>query len=403
MKIEQYQKGWQKEGFKNRCVKIRLDTHISDDLRQNLLSRINKISYFLWDEIQNGLDISGQRIKNNGKKENKYDLADEIYKKYKDKLDIDYSCWGRTIARPPIERYRAYFQRNSKQTKSFLPFRSDRAIRLGSGIFEFSKGKLFVKRPDEQIKDEISYEILGTMKKYEQYLSPDMGGNLKDNIFIVRAKVPFYWSYQPTTFLGIDINKRKDVFLVDSDSNIEPHSPELVEIISEIKKLNKEIKSKEIKTKQRKRRRLRWKKLHKKMDKLIQSYVFKLIKKTIKNNSCLCIDNITTGTTNGSYGQDKLIPSLIKECENRRIPHVVVPPGYSSRLCSCGTLLPIKARSKDKKDITCENCGTKDADINGAKNIAFFGSYIWQHGLQRFYDWRKGKVDLKKKLVELQT
>lgn len=393
-KVEQYQPGWKREGFKNRAVKIFIYDKIIDEIKESYIERFNKFSKIIYQELQDGLDISAAGIAG-------YALADELIKKYKTEINVNSSAWRETIARPVIERYRSYLNRNKEQITNILSFNENTAIRLGRNVISIKKDKLEIKKADETKRHIIDYKTFGTMRNYIPYIV-STGGNLKDNVFVARAKIPIHWKYLPNNFIGIDINKRKDVFCVDSNLEIYPRSLELEDIISQLKKLNKEINSREIKTKQRKRRRLRVQKLHRKMDKLIQSYVNKLIQKTVSTFSCLCIDSITTGAQNGSYGQDKLIPSLIKECENRRIPHVCVPPGYSSRLCSCGGLLPTKARSKDKKEISCPDCGTQDADINGAKNIALFGSYIWQHGLQRFYDWRKGKVDLKKKLVELQ-
>lgn len=102
----------------------------------------------------------------------------------------------------------------------------------------------------------------------------------------------------------------------------------------------------------------------------------------------VCIDDAATGACHGDYGQSHMISLLTTECENQCIPHVLVPPKYTSRYYApLNLIIDPKYRSKNKQTIEYNGL-TLDADELGAENVGLFGYKIWSEGWKSFELWR---------------
>jgi len=368
--------------IKNRAVKFRVNDAFTKEIIPFYKQQCNIISRLLYPRIINGeIDFT---------KQVKF-VEGPIIKELKEALPFG-SSWQRTLVRSVLERYRSFYKRN-RIIKRYYPssvilFKDDRAISLRSGVIKTNKNRteFRIKNPFTKKLQPFNMKVLGTMGNYVPYVSTEFGGNLKikDSIFIARASIPYEWTYIPEedSFIGTDVNKRHHVFLVavatkDGEKIVLPHNTQLVDIIEDIANINHEIgnrkRNNKIKSKKRIRRLVQREKLRSKMKYEIKEYISKVIEFTKEKKAILCIDKAHTGTTNGTYGQDEIINGLERECENQRIPFVVVPPSYSSELCNICSA--ITDRPVDEL-IICPNCGSIDADENGARNIANFGKLL---------------------------
>jgi transposase len=219
----------------------------------------------------------------------------------------------------------------------------------------------------------------------------EISGNLINNnnntyIFAARGKCPINWLYVPIASLGIDINKSPQNFVTLSNNIKIPHNELIIKQCKTINTLNRLLKDKSgstIKSKKRRHVRRAWKNVHRALLKSVSKIVNNIINDAIANKLLLCIDTANTGAKNGTYGQDKFISLLINGCENKGIPFVLVPTFFTSQRCSiCGQ------QGKRKGEAFTCICGAfLDADINAAKNIADFGTHIWNNGIVSFKEW----------------
>lgn len=376
--------------FKSRAVKFRVDDPFMDQICKFYKEQCNIISRILYPRIIEGKIDFTKQVKF---------VEGPIIQELKSILPFG-SAWQRTLVRSVLERYRSFNKRNKKVKKPYpktiILFKNDRAIRLQSGVINADKERknFNIKNPFTGKRQNLNMSVLGTMGSYLPYVSSEFGGNfmIKNNIFIARGKIPYSFSYEPeeNSFVGTDVNKRHNVFVVaistlDNEKIVLPHNEELTNIIEDIADINHEIgnrkRNNSISSKQRMRKLIQREKLRNKMKYEIKDYISKILDFTESKKAVLCIDKAHTGVTNGTYGQDQIIIGLERECENRRIPFVVVPPSYSSELCcKCSA---ITQRPIDELTI-CPNCGTIDADENGARNIANFGKEILEIGQFEF-------------------
>ena len=281
------------------------------------------------------------------------------------------------------------------------------------------------KKTYETTSTVVDYHIPSThFKKNNVFLkecvSKSFGGNLKPIVkngtvkwyeYQVGALYEFNWQYQPEKILAFDIGKRKADFLVFNTSliingitsDIIPASDELDKIITQLRNINRDIGNKNkqsddedtLSSKERKQHRLFWNKLqHREQQILLEQYAKPIIDYAVKNKCLLCIDDLTSGSANGEYGQ-KLARILSERCTQLQVPFVVVPTAHTSARCSkCGA---IHGQSSAQRKLwrpeidkfVCQNCSyTDQADRNAANNIAVFGYNIWTY--QEKADNKKG-------------
>jgi hypothetical protein len=257
-----------------------------------------------------------------------------------------------------------------------------------------------------------------------------LGGNLtyypktKSYCFVAAIDVIFKQKYKPRKYLGFDLNKTPEHWIVFSDKSIIPMPETIKNKVQSIEMVvdNLALKSKKVserththihketgevfnvqqrskkttvfrqdgsevnnvrevfpkhnRPKSRRSVRKAWKKLHQQLKSQVAIVAQEIIKKTEKSKSVLCIDSVKGGQQTGTYAQDYLIPELIKLCQNKGIPYYVIPCAYTSRTCNkCGH--QEKDNRKTTEDFECLKCGHKEiSHINAAENIRDAGEEL---------------------------
>ena len=225
------------------------------------------------------------------------------------------------------------------------------------------------------------------------------------NVIVASVEVPYQFSYRPQRFIGLDFNKANENWIYFSESihGVEKIDKNLLEGVliaeAELKKANKNAKVQssiqdridEDGTPIRTGKRSYWRKhvklVHKLHKRVIAAAPFpgketKLIDTLVsyvKDNSLgLAIDSVTTGKSNGSFGQDKLNELLQDACLEQGVPFMVVPTFYTSRRCtSCGCKNTPDCRDRKTNIFTCSECGySENADLAGAKNQAEYATCL---------------------------
>jgi len=245
-------------------------------------------------------------------------------------------------------------------------------------------------------------------------LVPKLHHNKLNNEFTLNVKilVPIVWSYTPQGSFGIDIGKDKETLVAYSSSidqiDIEKATEKMLNNRSQRQKLNQKIGArlykkglkngkrirnpKAVTTKERTSLRRGVQDTLKEHERLLEPIANKIIAYVVKNKLLLCIDNITTGVTNGEFGQ-ALGRILIRKCINQKIPYISIPSRYLSRRClKCGYVHP---DNRNKKKFVCTKCGYKShADINAAQNHKEVGWWLWNydeyvHLGRKGWNWKK--------------
>lgn len=225
------------------------------------------------------------------------------------------------------------------------------------------------------------------------------GGNLilSQHVFVACTSEIKTFSYEPIGSVGMDINKTAESFITFSEpingKSIFAKPQEIIKIEGEIKNLNKKLESrfrgkgqKILKTGERpfnhkvaRPLRNKVKKLHSIHTNLINSFLREVgIIDFIKDNKLLlCLDDVKCGQSHGTFGQDKINPFLIRECENKSIPFITPPTKDTSRRCGECNHINKKNRAT-QSNFQCVQCGHKDhADKNAAKNTARTGLFLY--------------------------
>ena len=298
----------------------------------------------------------------------------------------------RNVVMAVLSNYASYKRRprlNVKYQDRFpgspIKLKPNKSIRFDDGGVTDKDGKLFLPGLNGT-KISCSYYHPGTVSKNRKYISNfnSMGGTLffESGVwrFTAQFSKPVFYKYIPQYWVGSDFGAKKDNFvvLVDKNGNTIERLDKMVEIKEledKITKCNQTLNDR-TNTKGGKRRyfnKLR-KKLHKKHNRLIYKLVIVQIINKIQSLQCgLAIDDVATGDKKGTWGQDKLIPELIKQCENLGIPFFVTNPAYTSQTCPiCNYIFKSNRKGEVFK---CKNCGYfENADIVGARNNAITAS-----------------------------
>lgn len=236
-------------------------------------------------------------------------------------------------------------------------------------IYEF-KGKI----PENQVK---LLQFLTNKPNVDCNIFFTKNGNLT---IVIKVEEEYELAYEPINTLGIDFNKRPDVFVTMSDGSIIKRNLELCSLVEKVHELDDAIHSTKL-SRNRQAIRNSWKTARKELSKRLTPIVEEIIAKAQNGKSLLAIDGITQ-SQNGSFGHAELKDELIKVCRLKNIPFIVVPASHTSSDCAyclekTGQYHHV-ARSNDFEKISCDNCETTyHADINAAKNIAIDGKEIF--------------------------
>jgi transposase len=406
---KKFDEKWNIKPYKDRCIKFFLnptnhDIKVLDDFVKNYDDGINYMSSVVYSKIKEGtLSWDEVRRKRNSK------LTGKLWKEYESYLESNFGLYKprhkRGVASLALRFYRGYGARNCKLPSTPPRIRNKNSISLEDGTVRLVDDKLNICVHgifnDKPLSINVPYDVPKGMAYKIKYVLKQPGGQLivknDKRYFVARVKVPFLWSYKPKGSLGFDLNKTPDWFITLSDPinfNEEvckklPHSKLVSKLAKRLVALNKEIKNKEIKSSQRRAIRRKWKAVHRKLHKACHDYCTQIINHVKENQLLLCIDNLACGAKHGSFGQDKILKTLIEMCENMRIPFVCVPTPHTTKACSkCGE----KCNDRPRHDkIICPNCGELSAHYNGAENVRDWGYRIWKDGIEFFNKWHDEK------------
>jgi hypothetical protein len=444
-----YTKDYKNGTYKTRQIKVLIADGITLDENGDfkeaidfLYPHLNYFSKKVHRDLQRGklsftfVDEDGETRKNTPHR-----MADHLYEEEVEKLvaktGIMKTVIKRQIIRIVLKKYSSYWGRNHKTNPNggipyhYISFRRDKGFEVYDGcvivdsetqslVFNF-----FGKRNDNNPM--LKYEYIGTMAKRKPYMKKkEEGGaggyltaNWKKNkknarrkrkpkiFFSLKAEIYYEWLFKPRTFIGIDVNKSKDQFVVfskpimffgEKTKVISKKHPELLKIVEQEKLLaqkNAEIGQSKGSVNAKKRRKLRNKveDLHKDLKKRYRKIALEIVTYLKANNMCICLDTVKTGQKNGSFGQDKIIPLVKDLCEDQRIPHVMVPTPYTTR--TCHKCLHVHGKIPRRvREFECEACGKKLLrDDNAAKVIEKRGKQIWMKGLADYNKEFKKQCD----------
>lgn len=207
------------------------------------------------------------------------------------------------------------------------------------------------------------------------------------------------WAFEPLDFIGYDLNKTDDSFLVFSKEIL--FNCKLVDVIRksdidpDIKKTEKNIeKNKDLLKKAKGGYRYKLnreiKLYRKKLVNLYEPIAKQIVNYLLENKICLCLDNVHCGATLGSFGQDNFQKILINLLEKSNCPFVICNTEYTSRMCyECKHVhdkMPTSIRN-----FNCSKCKKYAIrDKNAAQNIEHLGKQIWNQGIYKtVYDYKK--------------
>lgn len=361
-------------------------------------------------ELRKGL-VSGEIVKIDRfkiyTKDRAYSAA-EYNKKFLSHLYDVEDKWSmkRQLLFYAMERYTGYANRNDNKKVPSITIKQDKSLYYKeSGFIEVNldESKLVVKTLWGEHDVPFSYSLKAEhikMKKGKKVLTT--GGNfiISQRAFVAAVDFNVDVLYEPTGVLANDLNKSSKSWNVFNDGSIITPNSEISRLTKEIFQLNKlldqdkklPVHKRQLNSKERRKVRLAWKAAHKRLRGHCLIIADEICSKAIESESLLCIDSVKTGQKNGTFGQDHLIPALQTMCENRGIPFYVVPCANTSRRCSeCGHIH--KDNRVDTDNFSCQECGHQcDAQLNGAINIAYQGSRLFEAGVP-FGNWARRKVD----------
>ena len=311
-----------------------------------------------------------------------------------------------------MERYTSYFKRNGSDKIPTIVIKQNKSLYYKESGFikvDLENSKLVVTTLYGEIDVPFKYSLKSEhLKKEGKNKEIKVGGNfvIGQNAFVAKVDFEKNVLYDPKSVLSFDLNKTKSDWIVFNDSTKIVPCKDIEKLIDDIRILNtsldkdkkKPISKRAFRTKERRKIRYNWIEKHKQLNALISIIVNQICEKAIKSKSLLCIDSVTTGQKNGTFGQDHLIKLLVTRCENKGIPFYVVPCANTSRRCSkCGFIKKENRKSTSEFHCQDKDCDYKcDAQENGAKNVAFQGNRLLEANVP-YGNWARRKVD---KLVE---
>ena len=352
---------------------------------------LNRISKQIRKEIKSGkiVNISkeGYVTLDNGAEHTKAG-----YKNYLNSLgifdtdpDIKNESLKRELVIYMLERYAGYFGRNGNEKVPTISIKG-KSLYYRDTFVSIDKKKKTITLPTIYGKFELKFSGSINLSRLDK---EKFGGNyiVKQHAFVVAVDVPFKSQYdRASSILSFDLNKTAKHWIVLNDGTIIARPPVVDQLCDEIREINKlldadkkkPVAERQLNSKQRRPYRLKWKRLHKTLKNEIRKVCESIVQKVEDSKSLLSIDSVKTGQTNGTFGQDHLIPLLQTMCENKGIPFYVIPCKNTSRRCnSCGHI--DKDNRKDTDTFKCVSCGyTVSAHSNAADNIA--------HQAQRLFD-----------------
>ena len=297
-----------------------------------------------------------------------------------------------------LERYAGYIKRNGNNKVPTISIKG-KGLYFNDAVVTINKAARTINVPTLYGNFDLKYNY---SLKEELFNKVKTGGNLSvtQQCFVAAVDVPFKPMYIPICYLGFDLNKTEDDWIVLSDGTKISAPDNISKMFSEIKEINKSldpdkklpVAERKYRSKQRRKLRLEWKRKHSILKNMISKIAEQIIDLAIRKKAHLCIDSVGCGQTMGTFGQDHLIPLLQTMCENRGVPFHVVPCKDTSKRCSkCGYIAT--ENRVDTKTFICQKCGVQlDAQQNGAYNVEYVGKRL-NEGHVPYGNWKKRNVN----------
>jgi transposase len=349
---------------------------IKDDLKSGKLTKVT--SYDFRDE--NGDKITFAKYR---------DMHIDVFKKAGWTKPMN--GYERDIVGYVARRYKAFFKRN--KTKKLPTMRiAEKGIHIKDRFVQIKEDHLLLpyhKQEKGMVPElKIPFSKCTNISMLSDLdIKKGVAGNvnLKQGFFMCTASIEVDPLYEFETQISFDINKDKNYWISFGDGEVLSMPNDIAEELESLRLLNEIVSNKnrhdsKMNSSQRGFFRRRWKNQHKKIEKMIEPYVMKIIDKAIETKALICIDNVTTGAANGSFGQDKITKLLQVKCENLRIPFYGVPTFYTSQKCSeCGYCDP---KNRDGENFNCKECDYSEVShINAAKNIRNRALLFYKNGV----------------------
>lgn len=328
----------------------------------------------------------------------KAQVKDLLYHLFPEDIEEKKESLKREMLMYVLERYSGYFQRNGNTKVPTISIKG-KGLYLNDRVAKIDTNKKTLTIPTLYGTFELKYNH---SLKHEFLTHKKYGGNLniKQRCFVAAIDVPFVQKYQAECYLGFDLNKCEKDWVVLNDGTKISAPDNISEAFDRIRELNRSldqdkklpVKQRRYRSKQRRKLRLQWKREHRNLRRMILRIAEEIIQLAISKRAHLCIDSVKTGQRMGTFGQDHLIPLLQTMCENMGIPFHVVPCKNTSRRCNkCGYVH--KDNRVDTETFVCQSCGVRlDAQENGAKNVAYQGSRLFEAGVP-YGNWAKRNID----------
>lgn len=399
----QFTETWSDRPFKHRGIKFLLEPSADDE--EELLEFTNRlykastmISSRMFRNLKTG-EIDRKTFRNASH-------ADHICKPIMDELVNDlglgFQRQRRSIALMINDAYKSFFSRNRKAPARPIYLNENKALRFQENVFkdmdpDKEKGFLQITIHGDGDKKyrkiNVPYKVPKGMMETKHQLKPEIGGNLyrRNNqwIFMARSNVEFEWLYTPESSIGFDLNLAKRDFVVFSETVLiggknrkkYPQPEAAIKLQKKIKNLNEEIKADGMTTTQRRAVRRKWKRMHQRLLNFYWPFCREFVDYAKENKMLLSIDDISCGSKTGTFGQDKIVKTLVQICENEHVPFVLVPTPYTSQICC---VCDQKGLREDDK-FTCEICNeVRNSHVNAAITIAKRGWDIWENGIEKY-------------------
>jgi transposase len=428
--------------IKHRVVKFKLEKGQADleDLAKSHKSLVNKTNDWVFGKISSGKIIlkttkgdpgtDSQYVKYLGgdsrlshakmKEYNVLGFGDFVSANF---AGYQAKYW-RGIVQYVFDRYKSFYNRNKKEIESGR--KSVNRISIKAKELQFKNQMVELDKDNNQLKIythlssvrgpvTLNYDTKNSFLNHIDGLGSSQcdlfGGNLviDQGIFAACCTYEEEYAYDPVDSIAIDVNKTDKDWIALSQpvygkstfpkidtgkkdySNV-VHVEKLLKLYND--KLNSRFRRKEgkktLKNKTGDRPfghakansfRKKVQSLHRAQNRLIEKALkeSRLLEYVKENKLLLCLDGVTTGQTNGTFGQDKITPILVKLCENLRIPFLVPPTFNTSIRCpSCNHVS--KENRKEASNFKCVSCGHKaDAQFVGAHNTARTGLWLWEN------------------------
>ena len=391
---------------------IGLDTREIDEDHKRTIQLCRRVSKYIRKEIVDGniVEINKRVIYKDGTSLDNTAFKNKVSHLFDD--DAHAESLRRNSVIYVMERYAGYISRNGLDR--FLKIKSPISIKDTSFYFKDNFNKIDKENKILYVKTMFTGDREYRKVPYKYMLKGDKisedkkhGGNLtfprkknKAKTYVIAVDYEREPAYEPEKLIGFDLNKDKKSWIVlDDGQRITPNqqiqdSTENIRVLNTTLDKDKKapIDKRSLRSKDRRPIRLKWKKAHSKLKAEISKVAETVVNKARDEKALLCIDSVTTGQKNGTFGQDHLIETLQVMCENQGVPFYVVPCKNTSRRCSsCGYIA--KGNRVNTDEFHCEDCGHKcDAQNNGAKNIVFQGQRMYNAGVP-YGNYRRRAVD----------